>query len=73
MRAIAEELNIKLEEAIIMKKSEWQKTVKDKVQNQIQDRVEKEMENKTKLRENKWERKEYIATYDSDIAKDIKF
>ena len=56
-----------------MKKSEWQKTVKDKVQNQIQDRVEKEMENKTKLRENKWERKEYIATYDSDIVKDIKF
>ena len=40
----------------------------------IQGRVEKEMENKTKLRtvsEDKWERKEYIATFDSDLVKDI--
>ena len=46
VRTIAEELNIKLEEAVIMKKSEWKRTVKDKVPNQIQERVEKEMENK---------------------------
>ena len=74
MRAIAKELNIKLEVAVIMKKSEWERTVKDKVQNQIQERVEKEMENKTKLRivrEDKWERKEYITTCDSDLVKDI--
>ena len=50
MRTITEELNIKLEEPVIMKKSERKRTVKDKVQNQIQERVEKEMENKTKLR-----------------------
>ena len=50
VRAIAEELNIKLEKAVIMKKSDWKRTVKDKIQNQIQERVEKEMENKTKLR-----------------------
>ena len=41
-KTIAEELNIKLEEAVTMKKSEWKRTVKDKVQNQIQERVEKE-------------------------------
>ena len=41
---------IKLEAAVIMKKSKWKKTVKYKVQNQIQERVEKEMENKIKLR-----------------------
>ena len=58
---IAEKLNIKLEAAVTMKKSEWERTIKDKVQNKIQERVEKEMENKTKLRtvrEDKWERKE---------------
>ena len=74
VRTIAEELNIKLEAAVTMKKSEWKRTIKDKVQNKIQERVEKEMENKTKLRtvrENKWERKEYIATCDSDLVKDI--
>ena len=38
VRTIAEELNIKLEGAVIMKKSEWEKTVKDKVQNQMQER-----------------------------------
>ena len=57
-----------------MKKSERKRTVKDRVQNQIQERVEKEMENKTKLRtvrEEKWERKEYITTCDSDLVKDI--
>ena len=57
-----------------MKKSDWKRTVKDKIQNQIQERVEKEMENKTKLRtvrEDKWERKEYITTCDSDLVKDI--
>ena len=65
VRTTAEELNIKLEAAATMKKSEWKRTIKDKVQNKIQERVEKEMENKTKLRtvrEDKWERKEYIAT-----------
>ena len=74
VRAIAEELNIKLEAAVTMKKSEWKRTMKDKVQNQIQERVEQEMENKTKLRtvrEDKWERQEYIATCDSDLVKDI--
>ena len=30
VRTIAEELNIKLEEEVIMKKSEWKRTVKDK-------------------------------------------
>ena len=71
---IAKELNIKLEKAVIMKKSDWKRTAKDKIQNQIQERVEKEMENKTKLRtvrEDKWERKEYITTCDSDLVKDI--
>ena len=39
---IAEELNLKLEKAVITKKSDWKKTVKDKIQNQTQERVEKE-------------------------------
>ena len=39
--------NIKLEKAVIMK-SDWKRTVKDKIQNQIQKRVYKEMENQTK-------------------------
>ena len=75
VRTIAEELNIKLEKAVIMRKSGWERTVKDKIQNQIQERVEKKMENKTKLRtvrEDKWERKEYITTGDNDLVKDIK-
>ena len=58
-----------------MKKSQWKRTIKNKVQNKIHGRVEKETENKTKLRtvrEDKWERKEYIATCDSDLVKDIK-
>ena len=74
MRTIAEELHIKLEAAVIMKKSEWKRTVKDKVQNQIHERVEKKMENKNKLRtvrEDKRRRKEYMATCDSDLIKDI--
>ena len=57
-----------------MKKSEWKRTIKYKVQNKIQERVEKKMENKTKLRtvrEYKLGRKEYIATCDSDLVKDI--
>ena len=57
-RTIAEELNIKLEAAVTMKKSEWKRTIKD--QNKIQEIVEKKVENKTKLRtvrEDKWERK----------------
>ena len=72
VRTIAEELNIKLEVAVTMKKSEWKRPTKHKVQNKIQERVEKEMENKTKLRtvrEDKWERKEYVATCDSDLVK----
>ena len=36
MRTIAEELNIKLEAAVTMKKSEWKRTIKDKVQNKIE-------------------------------------
>ena len=44
MRTIAEELNIKLEAEITMKKSEWKRRIKDKVQNEFQERVEKEME-----------------------------
>ena len=74
LRTIAEEINIKLEKEVIMKKSDWKRTVKDKIQNQIQERVEKEMENKTELRtvrEDKWERKEFITTCDSDLVKDI--
>ena len=73
MRTIAEELNIKLEKAVIMKKSDWKITVKDKIQNEIQEKVE--MENKTKLRkvgEDKWERKEYITACHSDLVKDIR-
>ena len=65
VRTIVKELNINLEAAVTMKKSEWKRIIKYKVQNKIQKRVEKEMENKTKLRtvrEDKWERKEYIAT-----------
>ena len=57
-----------------MKKSAWKRTIKYKVLNEIQERVEKEMENKTKLRtvrEDKWGRKEYIASCDSDLVKDI--
>ena len=49
VKTMADELDIKLEEAVIMKKSKCKRTVKDKVQNQIRERVEKEMENKTKL------------------------
>ena len=74
VRTIAEKLNIKLEAAVTMKKSERKRTIKDKVQNKIQERVEKEMENKTKLRtvrEDKRKRKEYIAKCDSDLVKDI--
>ena len=74
MRTIAEELNIKLGAAVTMKKSEWKRTIECKVQNKIQERVEREMENKTKqrkVREDKWGRKEYIATCDSDLVKDI--
>ena len=70
VRTIAEELNIKLEAAVTTKKSQWKRTIKDKVQNRIQERVEKDMENKTKLRtvrEDKWE---YIATCDSDLVKE---
>ena len=33
-----------------MKKSEWKRTIKYKVQNKIQERLGKEMENKTKIR-----------------------
>ena len=39
MRQIAEELNINLEVVVTMKKSEWKRTVKDKVQNQIRERI----------------------------------
>ena len=59
MRTIAEELSIKLEAAVTIKKSEWKRTIKCKVLNKIQQKVEKEMEYKTKLRtvkEGKWKR-----------------
>ena len=51
VRTIAEELSIKLEKTVIMKKSDGKRTVKDKTQNQTQERVGKEMENKTKLKQ----------------------
>ena len=35
VRAISEELSIKLEAAVTMKKSEWKRAIKDKVQNII--------------------------------------
>ena len=47
MRTIAEELNIKLETTVIMKKSDWKRTAEDKIQNQIQERVEKKWKIKT--------------------------
>ena len=62
MKTIAEELNIKLEAEITMKKSEWKRRIKDKVQNEFQERVEKEMESQTKLRtvrQDKWGGKVY--------------
>ena len=74
MRTIVEELNIKLEAAITMRKSEQKRTVKHKVQNKIQERVEYKIKNETKLRpvrEEKWGKKEYIATCDSDLVKGI--
>ena len=74
MRTITKALNVKLEAAVTMKKSEWKRTIKYKVRNKIQERVEKKMENKTKLRtvrEYKLGRKKYIATCDSDLVKDI--
>ena len=70
LRIIAEELNIKLEAAVTMKKSELKRRIKNKIQNKIQERVEKEMKNKAKLRtvrEDKRERKEYIAACDNDL------
>ena len=75
VRRIIVELNIKLEAAVTIKKSEWKRRIKDKVQNKIQERVKKKVQNKTKVRtvrEDKCERKEYIATCDSDIVKHIK-
>ena len=50
VRTIAKELNTKLKAAVTMKKSEWKRTMKYKVQNKIQERVEKEIESKNKLR-----------------------
>ena len=47
VRAIAEELNTKLEAAVTMKKSERKRRIKDKVQNKVEERVENEMKNKT--------------------------
>ena len=43
VRTIAEELNIKLEKAVIMKKSDWKRTVKDKIQNQIQNSTRRQV------------------------------
>ena len=71
---MAEELNIKLEAPATIKKSQWKTRKKDKIQDQIQKRVEKEMKNKAELRavrEDKLERKEYIATCNSDLVKNI--
>ena len=75
MRTIAEELNIKLDTTTARKKSKWKRGKKDKFLIKIQERVDKEMENNTKLRtvrEDKWERNEYIAACDGDLIKDIK-
>ena len=41
VRIIAEKLNMKLEAPVTMKKSEWKRRVKDKVQNKIQERKKK--------------------------------
>ena len=71
VRIMAEELNIKLEAPATIKKSQWKTRKKDKIQDQIQKRVEKEMKNKAELRavrEDKLERKEYIATCNSDLV-----
>ena len=71
---MAEELNIKLEAPATMNISQWKTRIKDKIQDQIQKRVEKEMKNKAELRavrEDKLERKEYIATCNSDLVKNI--
>ena len=57
-----------------MKKSEWKRRIKDKVQNKIQESVEKKMVNKTKLRtvrEDKWERHEK-ETMKEAAEKDMK-
>ena len=42
VRTIAEELNIKLEVAVTIKKSYWKRTPKYKIENKIQENVEKE-------------------------------
>ena len=47
VRAIAKELNTKLEAAVTIKKSERKRRIKDKVQNKVEERVENEMKNKT--------------------------
>ena len=44
VRIIAEELNIKLEEEVIMKKSEWKRTVKDKFRIKFKRERERERE-----------------------------
>ena len=50
MKTIAKEFNIKLQAAVIMKKSEGKRTIKYKVQNKIPQRVEKEIESKNSKR-----------------------
>lgn len=42
---MVEELKIKLEAAVTIKKSELKRRMKDRVQNKIQERIEREMEN----------------------------
>ena len=48
VRTIAEELNIKLEEEVIMKKSEWKRTVKDKFRIKFARERERERERESR-------------------------
>ena len=41
VRTVTEELNIKLEAVVTMKKSEWKRAIKFKVQNKFHERLEK--------------------------------
>ena len=74
VRTIAEKLYIGSSNNKKTKVKKNNKTIKDKVQKKIQGNLEKEMVNKTRLRtvrEEKCERKEYIATCDRCLVKDL--
>ena len=73
--SIAGQLNIILEAAVTMKKSEWQRRIKDKVQKKIQERLEKEIENtlsaKNFKQKNFWTKK-YLKILTSKIFCSLK-